>query len=224
MAVAIIPARGGSKRLPRKNVALLGGRPLIAHTLEAARASGLFARVIVSTEDREIAAIAAAEGGEVHDRPAALASDTAGVVEVCADVLAGLGELPETFCCLYATAALRGPADIRGAHALLDPGRCDFVMAVTEYAKTPLQALEETADGRLRLMWPELVDLPRERRPRIWVDNGSTYWCTTRAFLEARTFYGPGLRGFAMPRDRSVDVDTPDDLALLAYYHGREAR
>lgn len=224
MAVAIIPARGGSKRLPRKNVALLAGRPLLAYTIDSAQGSGLFTRVIVSTEDPEIRDVAAAAGAQVHARPAALASDTAGVVEVCGDVLAGIPEPPETFCCLYATAALRGAEDIRAARALLDPGRCDFVMAVTEYAKTPLQALVETGDGHLRLMWPDLVDLPRVTRPRLWVDNGSTYWCTTRAFLEARTFYGPNLRGYEMPRARSVDVDTADDLELLAYHHVQGSR
>jgi pseudaminic acid cytidylyltransferase len=224
MAVAIIPARGGSKRLPRKNVALLAGRPLITYTIESAFGSGLFTRVIVSTEDPEIAAVAAQAGAQVDARPAALASDTAGVVDVCCDLLGRLSESAATFCCLYATAALRRPDDIRAARELLDPGRCDFVMAVTEYAKTPLQALAETGDGRLRLMWPDLVDLPREKRPRLWVDNGSTYWCTTGAFLDARTFYGPNLRGYPMPRARSVDVDTPDDLELLAYHHARESR
>lgn len=220
-AVAIIPARGGSRRLPRKNVALLAGRPLIAYTIDSARETGLFARVIVSTEDAEIAATAAASGAEVMARDAVLASDTAGVVEVCRDVLGRLAVPPQAFCCLYATAALRRAEDIRAARRLLEPGVCDFVMAVTEYPKSPLQALVETDDGHLRLMWPDLIDLPRDRRPRLWVDNGSTYWCTTAAFLDARTFYGRNLRGYRMPRDRSVDVDAPDDLELLEFYRLR---
>src|SRR5262245_12988121 len=223
-AIAIIPARGGSKRLPRKNIFPVNGRPLIAYTIEAALESACFARVIVSTEDREIAAAAGDAGAEIHDRDGRLASDTATVVEVCRDVLGRLGDrgqMPERFACLLATAALRTADDIRRAEAMLVP-RCDFVMAVTEYEKSPLQALVEQPDGSLRLMWPDLIDMPRSEAPRLVVDNGSIYWCRTEAFLTQRTFYGSGLQGYRMPRQRSVDVDTATDLALLVHYLGRQ--
>jgi pseudaminic acid cytidylyltransferase len=221
-AIAIIPARGGSKRLPRKNILCVNGRPLIGYTIEAALASACFARVIVSTEDDEIAAVATAAGAQIHCRDGRLASDTATVVEVCSDVLGRLsdqGQMPERFACLLATAALRTADDIRRAEAMLAP-RCDFVMAVTEYEKSPLQALVEQSDGSLRLMWPELIDLPRSEAPKLMVDNGSIYWCRTEAFHAERTFYGHGLRGYRMPRERSVDVDTATDLALLVHYLG----
>ncbi len=216
--VAIVPARGGSKRLPRKNVADLLGRPLLAWTVEAALESGCFARVIVSTEDAAIAEIARAAGAEVLARPDPLAGDRATMAQVCLhalDFLEAEGALPPAFCCLLATAALRRGADIRAARARLVPGAAEFVMATTEYAKNPLQALREDADGHLRLMWPELVDLPREERPRLVVDNGSTYWCRTDAFRRERTFYGSTLVGHPMPRERSIDIDTIEDLDLL---------
>jgi pseudaminic acid cytidylyltransferase len=226
-AVAIIPARGGSKRLPRKNILPVDGRPLIAHTIDAALSSDCFDAVIVSTEDREIAAIAAAAGAEIHCREERLASDTATMVDVCRDVLARLDmqqhRRPPRFACLVATAALRTADDIRRAGAMLEAPGCDFVMAVTEYEKSPLQALVEEPDGSLRLMWPELVDHPRARAQRILVDNGSIYWCRTEAFLAEGTFYGRGLRGYRMPRERSVDVDTATDLALLIHYLERQA-
>jgi len=220
-AIAIIPARGGSKRLPRKNILSVNGRPLIAYTIEAALTSACFARVIVSTEDDEIAAVAGAAGAEVHSRDGRLASDTATVVEVCCEVLGRpdvKSRMPLRFACLLATAALRTADDIRNAAAMLVPSRCDFVMAVTEYEKSPLQALVEQSDGSLRLMWPDLIDLPRTEAPKLVVDNGSIYWCRTEAFLAERTFYGRSLQGYRMPRERSVDVDTATDLALLVHY------
>lgn len=223
--VAIIPARGGSKRLLRKNILPVLGRPLIAYTIEAARMSGCFDEIIVSTEDAEIAALAEQEGATVFDRDGRLASDTATVVDVCCDVLARLvaeGRPSPQFACLLATAALRTAADIRAAAAMLEPGKCDFVMAVTDYEKSPLQALIEDPQGGLRLMWPDLADVPRQQAPRIRVDNGSIYWCDTAAFLAERTFYGRTLRGYPMPRERSVDVDTATDLALLAHYMSQQ--
>jgi len=220
-AIAIIPARGGSKRLPRKNVAPLLGRPLIAYTIDAARRSGCFEHVVVSTEDDEIARVAEAAGATIFRRDPSLATDTATMAEVCAAVLREaerrFGALPEAFCCLLATSALRTAEDIVACRALLSSD-CDFVMAVTEFAKTPLQALEATGDSYLRLRWPELANLRPDERPRLLVDNGSTYWCRTEPFLAAGDFYGPTLRGFAMPRERSVDIDTAEDFALLEFY------
>ena len=134
--VCIIPARGGSKRLPRKNVADFLGRPILAHTVDAARTSRLFSRIAVSTEDEEIARIARACGAEVHERDPGLASDTARLVDVC------LGFLDEeeraqrewdVFACLLATAPMRTAHDIASACALIEPGICDFAMAVTTY-------------------------------------------------------------------------------------------
>lgn len=218
-AIAIIPARGGSKRVPRKNVLPVGGRPLIAYTIAAALDSGCFSRVIVSTEDADIARVATDCGAEVHPRPAALGADTATVVEVCVDVLdtirAAQGRVPATFCCLYATAALRTAEDIRASRAQLEPGVCDHVVALTRYWQNPLQAVVREADGSFRYMWPELVDLRPWQRPDLYVDSGSLYWTVTETFLRERDFLGPGLRGYHLPRLRAIDVDEPDDVALL---------
>jgi N-acylneuraminate cytidylyltransferase len=218
-AIAIIPARGGSKRVPRKNVMPIGGRPLIAYTIDAALQSGCFSQVIVSTEDAEIAAVAAGCGATVHPRPEALGADTATVVQVCTDVLetrrADMGRLPETFCCLYATAALRTAEDIRACRALLEPGVCNYAVALTRYWQNPLQAVVREADGSLRYLWPELVDLRPWQRPDLYVDSGSLYWAVTERFLKDQDFLGPGLRGYTLPRLRAIDIDEPDDVALM---------
>ncbi len=223
-AIAIIPARGGSRRLPRKNVVDFLGRPIIAWTIEAARVSGCFARIVVSTEDDEIAGVAARFGAEIARRPLALAADAATVVDVCLDLLAGedqAGRGWPRMVCLYATAPLRGAADIRRTAALLEPGRCDFAIAVTDFDLPPHQALKPRGNGGLEPMWPELIGRRSSEMPALCVDNGSTYAVTVAAFRARRSFYGPGLRGHAMPRSRSVDIDTVEDLDYARWLAGR---
>lgn len=215
--VCIIPARGGSKRLPRKNVVDFLGKPILAYTVEAANASGVFERVIVSTEDSDIARVGRDAGAEVHERNHALATDSAGVVDVC---LAFLDEELRAarewdfFGCLLATAPMRTAEDVKHTYALLTRGICDFAMAVTTYSLPPLQALKADKEGFLRPMWPELIKLRAQETPALCVDNGSTYFATVPAFRDERTFYGSSLRGYVMPPDRSIDIDEPHDLEL----------
>jgi len=216
-SVCLIPARGGSKRLPRKNIADFLGRPIIAYTIEAARESGLFSRIVVSTEDPEIARIARDWDAEWHERPVALAADTASVIDVCLGFLEDEGRARrhhDTLACLLPTAPMRSADDIRGVHALLEPGACEFAMAVTTYDLPPLQALRRTVDGYLEPMWSEYNNLRSQDAPSLYVDNGSTYVAATGSLRRERSFYGPRLRGYLMPRERSVDIDEPLDLEL----------
>jgi len=219
-AVALIPARGGSKRLPRKNIADFFGRPIIGYTIEAATKSGCFTRVVVSTEDAEIAEVAARFGAEVDRRPASLASDAATVGAVCVDFLErerAAERAWQHLCVLYPTAPLRTAEDIRGVMGLLEPGRCDFAMAVTRYDLPPHQALKLGPEGALEPMWPDLIARRSSDVPALCVDNGSTYGVGVPAFLKQPGFYGPGLRGHMMPRERSFDIDTGIDLDLARW-------
>lgn len=219
-AIAIIPARGGSKRLPRKNIAPFLGRPIIAHTIEAALGSQCFERVVVSTEDEEIAVMAEQAGAFVAWRPNKLATDEATVVEVCIDLLdseASAGRQWDVMGCLYATSPLRNADDIRATMNLLERGACAFSMAVTSYDLQPHLALKYAADGALAPMWPDLLEFRASDLPRMRVGNGSTYGAFVDEFRRALTFYGPGLRGYDMPRERSVDIDTQADLDLALW-------
>jgi pseudaminic acid cytidylyltransferase len=214
-AVAIIPARGGSKRLPRKNVLDFLGRPIVAYTIDAAATSRCFDSVVVSTDDEEIAAVARYCGAAVDHRPVELATDTSTVVDVCLDFLdreAAAGRAWKVMACLYATAPLRNAEDVRETLALLLPDRCDFAMAVTTYDLPPHQALRLGADASLTPMWPELVTRRASDLPKLHVDNGSTYAVDVAEFRRHRSFYGPNLRGHDMPRQRSIDIDTQDDF------------
>ena len=223
--LCIIPARGGSKRFPSKNVARLCGRPLLAYTIEAALDSRLFARVVVSTEDSEIARVAEAHGAEVpFMRPHALASDTATGVEVCVDTLARLAAAGQEFDVLgvlLATAPLRTVEDLRNAYARLVERQADFVMGVTDYAIPPFWALEER-DGYLRPHFGDTYMVKSQELPKVCVDNGAIYLARVDAFLREKTFYGRRLVGYWMPRERSVDVDEPIDLELAEFFLTRQ--
>jgi CMP-N-acetylneuraminic acid synthetase len=171
-------------------------------------------RVVVSTEDAEIADVARKFGAEVDHRPARLATDQARVLDLCLEFLdreRRAGRSWDVMACLYATAPMRTAADIRAAVDLLEPDRCDFVMAVTRYPLPPHQALKLEAGGLLLPMWPELIELRASELPQLVVDNGSTYVVDVAAFERHQTFYGPKLRGYEMPRERSIDIDTRED-------------
>lgn len=213
--VALIPARGGSKRLPRKNILELGGRPMLAYPLEAARASGLFDDIYVSTEDAAIAGVARDLGARVIQRPAEIAQDRSTVVQVCLHALETHPDIGR-LCCLYATAVLLEPSSIVAAHALLDQApEADFVMGVSEFEHPPVQALKADEQGYLSYMWPEWRGVQSQFQPRLVVSNGSLYWARAAALRQERSFYGRRLKGFAVPPDQVADIDTPEDLERL---------
>jgi N-acylneuraminate cytidylyltransferase len=213
--IAIIPARGGSKRLPRKNIAPIAGKPVISYPLLAAARSGLFRHVFVSTEDEEIAAIGRANGAEVVRRPDKLAEDRATVAQVCEHVLEtceGLGFEPETFCCIYPTAVFVTADDLRRARGLLssDP-HADGVMSVSEYAIHPYKAMR-LSNGYLVPEWSELARAQSQTYPRCYASNGTFYWLVSKAFRRQQSFYQPHLLPYVVPLERAVDIDTAEDL------------
>jgi pseudaminic acid cytidylyltransferase len=221
--LCLIPARGGSKRLPRKNVIDFRGRPMIAYTITAALETELFDRVVVSTDDADIAKAANSVGAEVEDRVAELASDTASVMSVTLDFLRQeelAGRTYDTLTVLYATSPLRTSKDIKATHSLLG-AECDFAMAVTNFDLPVHQALLRNEEGALRAALPDMVSLQSQDAPTFLVDNGSTYCVRVSALHKHRTWYGPGLRGYVMERPRSVDINLPEDLGLALFWAER---
>jgi pseudaminic acid cytidylyltransferase len=227
--LCIIPARGGSKRLPRKNIFDFLGKPMIAYSIDAAIGAKVFDRIVVSTEDAEIADIARSFGADVELRDPNLATDRARVVDVCLDLLdreAAAGRAFPQFACLYPAAPLRNADDVRTTVEMLSapdsdgPDACHFTMAVTTYPLPPHQALKCEVGGRLAPMWPDIVNMRESDIPQLVVDNGSTYATTVAHFRKARTFYGPGLRGHVMPYGRSTDINHADDIDLAKHFAG----
>ena len=219
-SLCLVPARGGSKRLERKNVLPFQGKPLIAHTITAALDADVFDRVCVSTEDEEIAAVSEEYGAEVpFERPAELATDTAQVVDVCEhalDYFEEQGSDVDVLAVLLPTTPLRGADDLRGAgETFKDADDAEFLMCTTDYVFSPFEALEER-DGSLHRFWEEAsfyADQSQDR-PDLVVDNGAAYIVDVDAFRRERTFYGSTLTGYHMPLQRSIDVDTHADFEL----------
>lgn len=215
--VALIPARGGSKRLPRKNILDVGGVPILARPIMAARATGLFEQIYVSTEDAEIAEIAKQYGAEVIERPPQIAEDRSTVVQVCLHALETHPEI-SLMCCIYATAVLLEPETITAAYKLLGgDSEADFVMGVSEYEHPPVQALKADDNGYLSYMWPEWRGMQSQFHPHLVVSNGTFYWARRQALLEEKTFYGRRLRGFTVPSDQVSDIDTKEDLTRIKF-------
>ncbi|MCD8571101.1 MAG: pseudaminic acid cytidylyltransferase [Alphaproteobacteria bacterium] len=213
--VAIIPARGGSKRLPRKNILPVMGKPMIAWPIEAALQSGVFETVIVSTEDDEIADIAKAHGAAVVKRPDDLASDTAMEIDVYAQVLASLPAAPQSFCAIYATAILLQPDDFQKSFAAFNAQpEADAMMSVSEFPIHPFKALSENSAGFLEMVHPKECLQRSQTYPRYTASNGTFYWLRTAAYNKQKTYYQPHLLPYILPASRAVDIDTLEDLKM----------
>lgn len=219
MAIAIIPARGGSKRIPRKNIRPFCGKPMLAYAIEAARQSGCFTHIVVSTDDDEIAACARALGAEVPFlRPPALADDHTGTTPVVIDTIArlqALGITSDHYCCIYATVPLIEAADLSAAYQKLTEGDVPFVYSVAEFAFPIQRAVRMDERGHVTPFWPEMMAKRSQDLEKAYQDAGQFYWATREAWLHGHT----QSAGHPLPRWRVVDIDTEEDwhLAELLY-------
>jgi CMP-N,N'-diacetyllegionaminic acid synthase len=196
--LGVIPARGGSKRLPKKNLADLGGKPLVKWTLDAAIQSDVFDHLWVSTEDEEIGHIA---GEYWWKRPPELAKDTTPTMPVILDVLARHNV--DVIVTLQPTSPFRTADDIKNSLALLKDYEADSVISTTEAPK----------DLAFEVRWANRL----EALPSIVVPNGAIYIITNAALQRGETWYSGRLYGFPMPKDRSIDIDTELDLELARH-------
>ncbi len=215
--LAIIPARGGSKRLPRKNIALVDGQPVIAYPISSALKSGLFYSIVVSTEDDEIAEISRRAGATVIARPAALATDEAHEFAACAHVLDKLAEEnadPVAFCIIYPTAVFILPDDLIQSASMLDgPPEADVVMAVGDYPIHPYKALKASQNGYLEMLFPVEAKQRSQFYPKVVGSCGAFYWMRIAHFRKDQNYYPRRLVGYRLAPDRAIDIDTPADLA-----------
>jgi len=226
--LCIIPARGGSKRFPGKNVAPVKGKPLIAYTIEAALGSGVFREVLVSTDDVYIGRVAAEFGAIVpFMRAPEYATDRARIVDVCLytlDVLENNGSRYESLCVLQPTCPLRTSEDIKAAWELFEKSDAEFLVSVTDFDHPPFWALSCGEDGSVRPFWGLEFMKRAQELPRMVRPNGAIALASVKALRSRRSFYGPRLIGFHMPRVRSLDVDERDDLVLVECLMNAESK
>lgn len=214
MNIAIIPARGGSKRIPRKNIKYFYGKPMIAWSIEAAKQSGLFDQIVVSTDDDEIASIARACGAEVPFlRPVELADDHTPTVPVIAQAIEVLAEQeisPDFVCCIYPCAPFLQSEDLVAGLKLLNESTTNFVYPVAEYAHPVQRSLLRAENGQMQFLFPEHELTRTQDLPRTFHDVGQFYWGRVEAWVAQRRLHSEGA-GLVIPHWRVVDIDTAED-------------
>lgn len=215
MKLAVIPARGGSKRIPRKNVLEFCGRPMIEWSLRAAIESRFFDRIIVSTDDAEIADVARKVGVEVpFMRPPELSDDrtpTVPVIRHAIEFVQAQGNTPDDICCIYATAPFVTAEDLRRGHAMLRQSDASFAFAATSFPFSIQRAMRILPTGRVEMFHPEHALTRSQDLEEAYHDCGQFYWGTLAGWLSNDPIIGPHAAAVLLPRHRVQDIDTPED-------------
>lgn len=215
MNLCVIPARGGSKRIPRKNIRDFCGKPMIAWSIEAAIKSNCFDRIVVSTDDEEIASVAMRYGAEMpFMRPAQLADDYTGTTAVIAHAIDwqnSHGEVPDKVCCLYATAPFVQATDLQKGFDILESSGAEFAFSVTSYAFPIQRAILIAENQRVEMFQPEHFNTRSQDLEEAWHDAGQFYWGLTSAWLESKPVFSKHSIAIPLPRYMVQDIDTPED-------------
>lgn len=214
MTVCVIPARGGSKRIPLKNIRVFAGKPMIAWSIVAAQDAGCFDRIIVSTDSDDIADVARQYGAEVpFTRDDTLSNDITPTVPVIADAIRRMDMGSDTpVCCLYATAPFARGKDLKsGLDVLLDEAP-DFVVSVTTFAFPIQRALRKSETGRVEMFSPQHALTRSQDLEESWHDAGQFYWAKARKWCAPESsIFSADTFGVVLPRYRVQDIDTLED-------------
>ncbi len=212
MNIAIIPARGGSKRIPRKNIKLFAGKPMVVHAISVAKLSKLFDHIIISTDDDEIANIAKKNGAQVpFIRPKLLADDhtpTADVVNHAINMCSEIFGIPRYVCCIYPSVPLLKPSDIVDAYSFMKIRSAESCYPVAEFASCPQRALKRKDTGELEFFYPEFKMTRTQDLEKAYFDSGQFYWGTPFSWKNNNISSGVST---IIPHWRIVDIDTIDD-------------
>lgn len=223
MRIAIIPARGGSQRIPRKNIKDFAGKPMLAHSIEVAQKSGVFDRIIVSTDDAEIADVARTYGAEVpFQRPVELADAHTGTTEVVRHVIAELqqrGETPTHVCLIYATAPLLLPDDIEQGYQLLAASEAHYVFSAASFGFPIQRAFYKGEQGGVEMFHPEHRSTRSQDLVEAYHDAGQFYWGLADAFMNHEVIFANHSRMYLLPRHRVQDIDTLEDWQRAEYLY-----
>lgn len=217
MQLAVIPARGGSKRIPRKNIKMFHGQPMIAWSIQVAIDSGCFDEVWVSTDDEEIAAVAQVYGAKVPFlRPAYLSDDFATTADVMSHAVEEFGKinhaLPDYICCLYATAPFVTKADlVQGLEKIKNNSNLNYVFSATTYPFPIQRAIKLNEYDTVEMFSPQYFNVRSQDLEEAWHDAGQFYWGTAEAWLNKAMIFSTQSRVVELPRFRVQDIDTQED-------------
>jgi N-acylneuraminate cytidylyltransferase len=215
MRVCVIPARGGSKRIPNKNIRDFCGKPIIAWSIETALASECFDEVLVSTDDEDIAAVARSAGATVpFMRPDSLADDFTGTVAVISHAInwvADNWESPDYACCLYATAPFVRPEDIRFGLEKIIQEQADYVFSVATFESPIQRAFRINNDSRVEMMYPEHLNSRSQDLEEAYYNAGQFYWGSGDAWCSGKRVLSGNSCPIVVPRGRVQDIDTLED-------------
>jgi pseudaminic acid cytidylyltransferase len=221
--VAIVPARGGSKRIPKKNIKSFAGKPIIAYPIKCAREAGLFDRIVVSTDSQEIAQVAREWGAEVpFVRPAELSNDfadTSAVILHTLNWLKGYDALPEYFCCIYATAPFLQAESLKQGLNRLRQTEAITAFSVASFAYPIFRALKTDEEGYLKMFWSKHKNTRSNDLPKAYHDAGQFYWAHTQRFLKEETFFSSKAVPVVLPRHLVQDIDTPEDWVVAEHMY-----
>jgi|TARA_B100001093_G_scaffold520214_1_gene613690 N-acylneuraminate cytidylyltransferase len=215
MNIAIIPARGGSKRIPKKNIKNFLGKPIISYSVELAIKSNLFNKVIVSTDCDEIAEIAKSYGAEVpFKRPKAISDDFSTLNEVlkhAIDFIENDGFLYDYVCCIYATAPLIEIDDIRRGLELIDTKKWESVIAATNFSYPIFRSFEKDKKGGLKMVFPDHYSSRSQDLPEIFHDAGQFFWAKSEFLKKSPSGFNHNNTIIEIPNYRAQDIDTDED-------------
>ena len=215
MRLCVIPARGRSKRIPRKNIKDFFGQPMIAYSIKAALKSECFDQVIVSTDDAEIAEVAKSFGASVpFVRPDELANDYAGTVSVVKHAIEWFddqGQSPFEVCCLYATAPFVRAGAIKKAYEQMQSTQADYCFTATSFAFPIQRAIKVTSENRIEMFYPEYLETRSQDLEEPYHDAGQFYWGKVEAFIKQKPIFSKSATPYILPRHLVQDVDTPED-------------
>jgi len=215
--LAIIPARGGSKTIPRKNIKLLNGKPLIYYTIKESIKSKYLGRIIVSTEDKEISEISKKYGAEVIERPEELAKDETPTIDVIFHVLQVIKAEnfePEAVVLLQPTSPLRNAQDIDNAIELFLKNDCESVVSVCEVEHSLYWSFEIENRYLKPIFGGKYLNMRRQDLPKVYTPNGAIYVSTPEILRKYKSFYCSKTIPYIMPPERSVDIDNEIDFML----------
>lgn len=220
--VAIIPARGGSKRIPGKNIRLFNGRPMIAWSIQAALQTECISNVLVSTDDPQIAEIARRYGASVpFVRPSELSDDLTATLPVVQHAvqwaLKNMSDVPGYFCCLYATAPFVQSEAIQQAFNTIISGNYDYVFAATSFAAPIQRAFSIDKSGAIQMFQPEHFHTRSQDLQPAYHDAGQFYWGTTNAWLTKKQIFSESSTAIVLPRFQVQDIDNEEDWIMAEY-------